>query len=135
MWDKSRQPEVDKNMYSIDFQIEDGVLRASVSGVIASGEEAAAKAREVIDIGLKVGVHRILLDERTVDISIDVYEIISIATELETREIPAYGGRMACLYRPEKKDLYKTYETIYQNRSLSYRLFDDPVPALAWLRS
>ncbi|BDQ35053.1 hypothetical protein [Pseudodesulfovibrio portus] len=121
-------------MYSIDFQIENGVLRASVCGVIASGEEAAAKARDVIDTGLKVGVHRILLDEREVDISIDVHEIISIARELVGREIPLYGGRMACLYRPEKKDLYKTYETIYQNRSLSYRLFDDPGRAMAWLR-
>ena len=41
---------------------------------------------------------------------------------------------MACLHRPERRDIYKVYETIYQNRSLSYRLFDDPDQALAWLR-
>lgn len=122
-------------MYSIDFQIENSVLKAMISGTIATGEEAAAKAREVIDTGLKVGIYRILLDERALDVNVEFHEIIAIATELENRGIPSYGGRMACLYPPEKKDFYKTFETIYQNRSFSYRLFDDFDQALDWLRA
>lgn len=122
-------------MYSIDFQIDDGVLKAIVCGAIVSGEAAAAKAREVIDAGLKAGIYRILLDERELDVDVEFYEIVAIATELENRGITSRGGRLACLHRPEKKALYKTFETIYRNRSLSYQLFEDPELAMAWLKN
>jgi len=38
---------------------------------------------------------------------------------------------MACLYRAERRDICRVYETVYKNRSLSYRLFDDPDRGLA----
>ncbi|MBG0790064.1 MAG: hypothetical protein H0S80_06150 [Desulfovibrionaceae bacterium] len=120
-------------MYSIEYQIEGGVVHARVCGVISTGSEAACKAREVVDSAIKSGIYRVLLDERELDISVDIHEIIAIAREFEDRHIAFYGGRVACLYRPEKKNLYKAYETIYQNRSLSYRLFDGRDQALAWL--
>ena len=121
-------------MYTIDYQIEDGVLKASVQGVITSGARAADKAREVVGMGMEVGVCRVLVDERNLDISIDVLDIVNIANEFEDQGLLSCGGRLACLHRPGCVNIYKIYETVYKNRSLGYRRFEDPDKALAWLK-
>ena len=121
-------------MYTIEYEMDGGVLVVSVSGAISSGEQAVEKALKVVGMGLKAGVNRVLLDERELNISVDVHGIVNVANELEKRDILYHGGRMACLYRAECRDIYQVYETVYKNRSLSYQLFDDPDKALAWLR-
>lgn len=121
-------------MYMIDSDFDDGVLVIRVTGTIANGDQATEKAMKVIDLGVEAKAARVLLDERALSISVDVLEIIHVAEALEERGVQSYGGRMACLFNPDFRDIYRVYETAYKNRSMNYRLFEDTDRAMVWLK-
>lgn len=121
-------------MYTMDFDVEDGILFIKVAGIINSFEVAVQKANEIVDKALETGAYRVLLDESELSIDVDVLDIAQVVTSLEGRDLPYFEGKAACLFKPEYADIYNIYESFYQNKGFRYRLFSDIEAALEWLR-
>jgi len=121
--------------YTLNCEKRDGLLYITVSGEILSADDYAAKARAVVAKALETKLYRVLLDERNIVVSIDTYDIMRIVDWFDENNIQMFGGRLACLCNEESVDVYKKFETVYKNRSFSYRLFLDKTDAVAWLTS
>ena len=119
--------------YTLTFTHKNGYLLAETSGEICTFDEFSEKAQSVVREAMESGLHRVLLDERNLNVAIDTFDSLRVAQDFEKDDIQIYGGRLACLCHNECVNIYKTFETLYQNRSLSYHLFDDIPTAIAWL--
>ncbi len=95
--------------YSLTYEKRDGWLSVVTSGEILKAEEYSAKARFVVSKALETGIHRVLLDERDVVVSIDTYDIMRIVDWFDENNIQIFGGRLACLYNEDYLDVYKTF--------------------------
>jgi hypothetical protein len=91
------------------------------------------KVRTMIHKALDSNVTRFLMDERGLELRLESHDIIEVANRLDERNIQSLGGRSACLCSPHFLERYKACETVYRNRSLSYRVFLREEDAVAWL--
>ena len=121
--------------YTLSFSKQDGWFSVAAQGEIDSFEVFSEKARTVTGEILQSGIKRILLDDRELAISLDAHDITLVAEQLEKANIQALGLRLASLCRPEDRETYRMFETIYGNRSINFRLFTDKQSALNWLLS
>lgn len=121
--------------YSLSFSQEDGWFSVVCVGDISSFEEFSGKATKVVQKVVASGCKRILLDDRNLALKLDAHDIICIAQQLEKANLQSMGMRLASLSRLEDDEVYTNIETIYQNRSINFRRFDDKKAAVEWLRS
>lgn len=119
--------------FDLLFEIRDGYIVGVVTGVIDTPEMLLRKVRTMVHKGLDSNLTRFLMDERGLEMNLEQHDIIQVANQLEKRNIQALGGRSACLCKPESTELYRACETVYHNRSLSYRVFEREEDAVAWL--
>ena len=96
-------------------------------------EDSLRKIQAVVQRGLEVGVRRFLMDERNLDFRLEAHDMAQLANHLERNNFQNNGNRVACLYNPKCLKNCKLRETMYQNRSVNYRIFEDEESALAWL--
>lgn len=120
-------------MYSMSHKLDGEVLVVVSSGIVENGDQAVEKANAVVDLALRLERKRMLLDQRELISKVDVHEIVNVAGQLEGRGLLSLGARAACLPNPAFRAVYRVYETAFNNRSFSYRLFDDYDQAMAWL--
>ncbi|WP_319581989.1 hypothetical protein [uncultured Pseudodesulfovibrio sp.] len=119
--------------FDLTFEIRDGYIVGLVIGLIDTPEALLHKIRTMVHKGLDSNMTRFLMDERGLDLRLEAHDIIKVANRLEERNVQSLGGRSACLCKPASFDLYRACETIYHNRSLSYKVFGDEADAVAWL--
>jgi len=119
--------------FEIMFEARDGYMVGVVTGVIATPEEMLRKVRTMIHKALDSNVTRFLMDERGLELRLEAHDVIEVANRLDKRNIQSLGGRSACLCSARLLERYKACETVYRNRSLSYRVFLREEDAVAWL--
>lgn len=113
----------------------DGWSHLISEGKIDTLEEFLSKIHMGADMARKASVRRVLVDDRALKVSVDPLGISLAVDQLAEGGLQFLGMRIACLCRPEDKPIYKTIETMYRNRSISYMLFDDQKSAVKWLTS
>lgn len=119
--------------FDLLFETRDGYIVGIVTGVISTPEDLLRKIGTMVHKGLDSNVTRFLMDERGLELRLEAHDIVEVANRLEERNIQSLGGRSACLCNPDFVELYRACETIYHNRSLSYRVFGGEADAVAWL--
>lgn len=83
---------------------------------------------------LELNVRLVLLDERQLELDLDNLDVKLGGESLDCSEVHTMGLRIACLCSPENRALYSMYETVYLNRSINFRTFDNEQAAIAWLK-
>jgi hypothetical protein len=119
--------------HDLTFEIRDGYIVGMVTGMIDTPEELLRKIRTMLHKALDSNITRFLMNERGLDLRLEAHDIIEVANRLEKKNVQSLGGRSACLCNPASIELYRACETIYHNRSLSYKVFTDEADAVAWL--
>ena len=119
--------------FDLTFETRDGYIVGLVTGVIDTPEALLRKVQTMVHKALDSNVTRFLMDERGLDLRLEAHDVIEVANRLEERNVQSLGGRSACLCNPERFELYRACETIYHNRSLSYKVFEHEADAVAWL--
>ena len=119
--------------YTIDFKVEGDVLFVKTSGKLHGVETFSEKAKTVVGEILRTNAKRIMLDDRELAVTLDALDIKDIADQLEKSNLQTMGLRLACMCRKLDSETYKLVETMYQNRSLNFRLFQSRDEALDWL--
>ena len=119
--------------FSLTFEIREGYVLGITTGEEATLDDSLRKIEAVRQRGLEVGLRRFLMDERQLAFLLEAHDIALLANRLEERNFQNNGNRVACLYNPECMQNCKMRETMYQNRSMNYRIFGDEESAVAWL--
>lgn len=119
--------------FSLSFELRDGYLLCTTTGEEATVNDSLRKIRTVMQKGLDVGMRRFLMDERRLDFTLEAHDIAQVSDRLVQNNAQNNGNRVACLYNPKCEKSCRLRETMYQNRSVNYRVFDDEAAALAWL--
>jgi hypothetical protein len=102
-------------------------------GSVDSPDELVEKLRQGLEKIGEIGHKRAFVDDRGVKMNIDVYDLTVGAEMMSEQGFPLLGLRLACMCRPEDRELYRGVETVYRNRSMMYRVFDDEEEAISWL--
>lgn len=121
--------------YELKYTDKDGVLVVKVTGHYADVEEFIGKMKEEKVEFLARGAKRILFDDRELDMILDVLDAVIFAESVLEDEVQTEGYRYACLPPESGRRFYATFETILQNRSINYRLFDNEAEAIHWLNA
>lgn len=119
--------------FDLSFETRNGYVVGTVVGRIATPNELLRKIRAVVHKGLDSNVVRFLMNERDLDFRLELHDIIQVADHLERHNVQILGGRSACLCNPGQLERYRACETVYRNRSLSYRVFGSEEAAVTWL--
>ncbi|WP_316897556.1 hypothetical protein [Pseudodesulfovibrio indicus] len=119
--------------FKMSTEIRDGYILCVTTGEIRTADDILEKVEVLRRVGKREGFFRFLMEERRLRLLIDAHEISIAANLLEREGIQTIGGRMATLYNPDYPDAFRLQETMYMNRSLSYRLFREEAEALVWL--
>lgn len=120
--------------FTVDFKLEGDVLFVKATGKVHGVETFSEKATTVVREILRTNAKRIMLDDRELAVSLDAIDIKDIADVLEQSNLQTMGLRLACMCRQLDRDTYQLIETMYQNRSLNFRLFQKREEALEWLK-
>ncbi|BCS89999.1 hypothetical protein [Pseudodesulfovibrio sediminis] len=121
-------------VYSREYELVDDWIRITTTGRIDSGDEFIDKVLVGADKVLELDVRLVLLDELQLELALDNLDIKLGVGSLDHSEVHTLGLRIACLFPPANRALYTMYETVYRNRSINFRLFDDEQAAIAWLK-
>ncbi len=119
--------------YSVSYSKSDGVIHAVVSGEIRTCEELTEKALSIMGAAMRRNATRVVVDDRDVNMFVDAHDAHCLANAMDGDNLQVRGFRIACLYSPEYKDIYRIFETGHRNRSLNFRAFTDEKAALDWL--
>lgn len=119
--------------FKLSTEVRDGYIYGVTTGEIRTANDVLEKLANLRRVADEKGIFRVLMEERTLLLHIDAHDSAVAANMMENEGLQHIGGRMACLYNPECEGAFRMLETLYLNRSLSYRLFRDEAEALAWL--
>lgn len=121
--------------YSLTYTEKDGVLVVKVTGRYLDVGEFIGKMKEEMVEFQKRGARRILFDDQELDMILDVFDAVVFAESVLEQGVQTEGYRYACLPPEGGRQFYATFETILQNRSVNYRLFDNGADAIHWLNA
>nr|WP_321255769.1 hypothetical protein [uncultured Pseudodesulfovibrio sp.] len=121
--------------YILTFRDNGDHLVAVVSGMVNTFEALSAMAHAVVERTSDHLSKKVLVDFRTVSMSIDFLSAQTLANNLESEGVQLSGIRLACLYIAEDVDMYRVFETAHRNRSLSFKIFENEDEAVDWLTS
>lgn len=117
------------------FDLQNDYLKVTTSGSLASVQELEQYAQGIRQEALLHDAKRVHLDERKLLDEQDTLEAYEFS-ESDTTALTALDGiRISCVCHPDNYELNKTYETLYLNRSLMFRVFLTEEEALEWLLS
>ncbi|MGE4191965.1 MAG: hypothetical protein AB7E51_01105 [Pseudodesulfovibrio sp.] len=119
--------------FKLSTEVRDGYIHGVTTGEIRTADHVLEKVESLRRVCEREGIFRFLMEERRLRLLVDAHESAIAANLLEREGIQTFGGRMATLYNPDYLDAFRLQETMYMNRSLSYRLFRDEAEALVWL--
>jgi len=118
--------------YSYAKQDKDGYLLFTLSGEVESAEDLTVFTRSLMREAARCDCWRLLLDERTISRKVDQYDLMVFADRW-IMDKPRSGVKLAAVYSPDDARRFPWIETILQNRSLIYKIFDDMAEAERWL--
>ena len=120
--------------YTFEVREMDGYLLFILSGVAESVDELRAFSEAMVVRALKTDSKRVLLDERDTIKKLDLHDCM-VHAERWVTDKPRLGMRIAAVYTPADARAFHWVETIFQNRSISYKIFDAMDKAELWLLS
>ena len=118
---------------TLSFEIRDGYIRCITLGEVRTLDDALERSRALLHKSLDTHLARFLLDDTQLRLTLEAHDIAMVGQWIDEHNAQTLGGRLAVLYNPECEANFRMCETIYQNRSLSYRVFEDEESAVAWL--
>lgn len=121
-------------VFSRQYERNGDWIRITTTGRIDSGKEFIDKVLVGADKVLELNVRLVLLDERQLELKLDNLDVKLGVESLDSSEVHTLGLRIACLCSPESRALYSMYETVYRNRAINFRTFDDEQAAISWLK-
>lgn len=121
--------------YTVSFLENDGWLTAQCCGQLKGFSDLCEQAQVILEKIEALGTRYLFLDDRDLDLAVDVHYLSRLVDQFGEKGLSLMGFRIACMCKPNNRQLYKTLETIYQNRSFNFRLFDDEKRAVTWLVS
>lgn len=111
----------------------DRYLRITVAGSLNAPEETMEYLALVARMADEYSLTRILLDELRLGLTAELLDVYSFADSHLAQGMIERGFRLACLPNLAHRDFLLTVETILNNRSLSFRVFNLEAEAIAWL--
>lgn len=121
--------------YSLTYEDKGRVLLVKVSGRYENVEEFIGKMKRENEAFKARGVTRILFDDRDLETDMDTLDAVTFADAVLQDGHHTHGFRYACLPPESGRHFYEALETVCQNRSINYRLFNSENDALDWLLS
>lgn len=118
----------------IEAEPKDGYVLVRMSGMMPAGSFMENLLR-FMGIVKDSGVKRVLIDEAGLDFMVDMLEAYELGESSVITEAATEGYRFASVPAPGNRDRNRVLETVMQNRSVSYRVFDSLSEAKAWLLS
>ena len=119
--------------FSMTFENRDGYILCRTTGEVWTIDDALQRSQALMHKSLDTGLTRFLMDDRQLCLTLEAHDVFQVAQWLDRQNAQTLGGRLAVLANPEYEASFRLCETIYQNRSISYRVFTDEESALAWL--
>lgn len=120
--------------YEYTVQSMAGYLLFTITGTNYTAEDVLNFSEEIFSIARQKECSRLLLDERQLAMDFDQFDTYYFAENLASR-VPAMGLRAAVLASPENIKQHSWTETLFQNRSINYKVFITMEKAIEWLRS
>lgn len=120
--------------YSYEVVEKDGYIRINLFGKLNEVNNMLVLAGEMIREATACDTNCILSYGRDVEIDLDVSQAFKIAQTLGDY-IPLLGLRIASVPSAKQLKLDQFFETVFQNRSINYRVFGSAEEAEAWLRT
>jgi len=121
--------------FSIEFIDNDGWITAEATGRVDSKAVFQQYFDIILQRLLSSGVRRVLIDNRGVAMSIDVFDVTQVVNQLVEDGVPALGICYAGLFTESTLSDHSFYETVFRNNSFRGRLFSDEAQAVEWLTS
>ncbi len=118
--------------YDYAMTMKDDYLLVTIGGESNTVEDVLSLANRVLIEAKRNNCTCVLFDERTVTINLDQHDAYQ-CTEALAEHIPAEGMRVAVVHNTKDLTIYQCFETMLQNRSINYTLFDDFQSAEEWL--
>ena len=119
--------------YTLEIQEKEGYFLMTASGTLESVDDLAGISRSMQEKADQCHCRRFLIDETTVNKTIDPHDI-SVFAESKV-DNPYTRLRVAAVFSPEEVSRLRWIETFLQNRSLTYRQFSSIEEARQWLMS
>ena len=120
--------------YAFEVREKPGYLLITLSGVSETVAELRSFSEAMVARVQEANCKRVLLDERATIKKLDFHDCM-IHAERWVSEKPRLGLRIAAVYAPADARNYHWVETIFQNRSIVYKIFDAMEEAEQWLMS
>jgi len=120
--------------YVFDVQEKPGYLLFTLSGVAETVDEMRRFSEVMVTRAQASNCKRVLLDERATIKTLDFHDCM-VHAERWVSEKPRIGLRIAAVYSPVHARDFHWVETIFQNRSIVYKIFDAMEEAEQWLMS
>ena len=108
-------------------------LRMTTTGSLESAEELMGYVALVDRMAREYDTNRILVDETRLTLMADLLDTCVFAESDLAQDMISRGVRVACLPGPARREFLRGVETILNNRSFSFRVFDAEDAAVAWL--
>ena len=97
-----------------------------LADIVAYSESIICQAR-------KLNHNRLLIDETSLAMNIDTHDVIQFAKWIADTGVVGLGLRAAVVCAPCNRAVIRAFETALQNRSISYKMFENLESAEAWL--
>lgn len=114
---------------------EDDYIRIVTSGVLKTLSELIEYGTFMYEQAMATGMPRILLDEENLEDAADAKTIYEWCEHEVVAKTATAGIRIAGVCSSDNYECNKLYETMLQNRSYVFKVFDSEKEALAWLKS
>ncbi len=117
-----------------DIVEKDAFLLVAVSGEMTTCDEAFSLA-ESVALQARIGKRGcVLFDVRGLKQDLVFHDFYRLAERM-AMIVPSMSVRIASVRSPENKQLGQHLETLFQNRAINFRVFDDYNEAESWLTS
>lgn len=120
--------------YNLQMRKRDGYLLFTVTGTLESAEDLTAYSNDIEKHARQADVRHVLLDMREVSRRVDQHDCATYANKW-SQDHPNIWLKVAAVYTAADAQRFKWVETIYKNRSINYKIFDDMEKAEHWLMS
>lgn len=119
----------------LESKQKDGYIRIISTGVLKTLDELIEYGTYMYDQAIAFGIPRILLDGERMEDAADPATIYEWCENEIIVKTATAGIRIAGVCTPENYACNKVYETMLQNRSYNFRVFQDEQEAIEWLKS
>lgn len=118
--------------YEFDIIEKEDYLLFDVTGESATVEDVVQFTQTLLKEAMKRDCRSVMLDERGLRQRLDSHDAY-LAAEKLVADRPRSGIRFASIRSDENWTIGKRFETIFQNRSINFRVFDNIPEAETWL--